>query len=71
MAPLEFDGRTDSLFQPYSPDGRRHMEYLRDRGSFTDVPFDTITAEFQSFYPRMGKARLEGSFAAEVERTSH
>lgn len=68
VAPLEFDGRTDSLFQPYSPDGRRHMEYLRDRGTFADVPFATITADFDAFYPRMAGRRLEGTFASEVER---
>lgn len=67
VAPLDFDGRTDSLFQPYSPDGRRHMEYLRDRGAFADVPFETITADFHTFYPRMGKGRIEGTFASEVE----
>ena len=67
VAPLDFDGRTDSLFQPYSPDGRRHMEYLRDRGAFADVPFETIIADFHTFYPRMGKGRIEGTFAAEVE----
>lgn len=66
VAPLEFTGEADSLFQPYSPDGRRHMEYLRDRGTYADVPFETIYADFQTFYPRMGKAPLEGTFAAEV-----
>lgn len=71
VAPLEFNGREDSLFQPYSGDGRRYMEYLRDRGTFADVPFDTIWADFQSFYPRMGK-RIEGAaFADEVERKQH
>lgn len=68
VTPLEFDGRTDSLFQPYSPDGRRHMEYLKDRGAFADVPFDTIAADFKTFYPRMGGQRLEGTFASEVDR---
>ena len=71
VAPLEFDGRTDSLFQPYSPDGRRHMEYLHDRGAFDDVPFDTIYADFQAFYPHMGAGRIEGTFASEVETKSH
>lgn len=71
VAPLEFDGRTDSLFQPYSPDGRRHMEYLRDRGTFADVPFETIRADFQTFYPRMGQSRIEGTFASEVEAKPH
>lgn len=66
---LDFDGRSDSLFQPYSADGRRHMEYLKDRGTFADVPFETIRADLYAFYPRMmGAERLEGSFALEVER---
>jgi transglutaminase-like putative cysteine protease len=29
LRPLEFDGSTDSLFQPFDQGGRRHMEYLR------------------------------------------
>ena len=31
--PLDFDGRSDSILQPFDLSGRRHMEYLRDRGS--------------------------------------
>lgn len=71
VAPLDFDGAKDSLFQPFSTDGRRHMEYLNDRGTFADVPFETIRADFSAFYPRMGiAAPLEGSFASEVERSA-
>lgn len=68
VAPLEFDGREDSLFQPYSDDGRRFMQYLRDRGTFADVPFETIRADLASFYPRLAKAPITGAFADEVER---
>ncbi|MDX2204207.1 MAG: transglutaminase domain-containing protein [Hyphomicrobiaceae bacterium] len=68
VAPLAFDGRQDSLFQPYSADGRRHMQYLRDRGTFADVPFATIRADFESFYPGMRKTPIAGAFADEVER---
>ena len=28
------------------------MEYLRDRGSFTDVPLDAILADFRHVYPK-------------------
>jgi transglutaminase-like putative cysteine protease len=35
---LPFDGVTDSLFQPCDRGGRRHLEYLRARGSYADVP---------------------------------
>ncbi len=53
IAPLEFDGATDSLFQPVDLAGRRHMEYLADRGAFADVPFETIVADFKKFYPKL------------------
>ncbi|MBT07013.1 MAG: hypothetical protein CMM32_08905 [Rhodospirillaceae bacterium] len=49
--PLEFNGREDSLFHPYDSSGRRHMEYIRERGSFVDVPFDLIMSTFNEYYP--------------------
>ena len=51
VKPLEFDGRTDSLFHPFDEDNRRHMEYLRDRGSYDDVPADEIKRVFSLTYP--------------------
>jgi len=52
VKPLEWDGATDSIFHPFDEDNRRHMEYLRDRGSFTDVPVDDIQKVFRETYPR-------------------
>jgi transglutaminase-like putative cysteine protease len=68
IAPLEFDGKTDSLFHAFDPQGRQHMEYLLDRGPYPDVPADTIIAEFARYYPSMmTKGAIEGDFKAEVE----
>jgi transglutaminase-like putative cysteine protease len=53
VKPLEFDGREDSVFHPFDEDDRRHMEYLRDRGSFADVPVAEIQAAFRETYPRL------------------
>jgi hypothetical protein len=50
---LEFDGRADSLFQPTDLAGRRHMEYLRDRGARADVPVAEIMAAFAAHYPAL------------------
>ena len=50
---LEFDGETDSLFHPFDNAGQRHMEYIKDRGTFADVPFDTIKAEIRRMYPSL------------------
>jgi transglutaminase-like putative cysteine protease len=64
---LEFDGETDSLFQPFDRAGRRHMEYLKDRGPFADVPFDTIKADFLKTYPSLMSGHgLAGDFRAEA-----
>ncbi len=64
---LEFDGETDSLLQPFDRAGRQHMEYLKDRGPFADVPFDTIQAEFFKTYPSLMSGHgLAGDFRSEA-----
>lgn len=52
VKPLEFDGRADSIFHPFDQDNRRHMEYLRDRGTYADVPVADIQKAFKEAYPR-------------------
>jgi transglutaminase-like putative cysteine protease len=52
VRPLEFDGRHDSLFHEYDQGGRRHMEYVRQRGHYPDVPYAEILADFRKTYPR-------------------
>jgi len=44
LRPVEFDGRRDALLPSTALDGRRHIEYVEDRGFFEDVPFDAIMA---------------------------
>ena len=51
VKPLEFDGRADSIFHPFDEDDRRHMEYVRDRGSHADVPVEEIISAFRDAYP--------------------
>ncbi len=53
VKPLEFDGREDSVFHPYDEENRRHMEYLRDRGSHADVPVADIMRVFGEVYPAL------------------
>jgi transglutaminase-like putative cysteine protease len=52
VRPLEFDGRSDSLFHPFDADNRRHMEYLHQRGSYADVPVEEIQRAFRELYPK-------------------
>jgi len=67
VLPLEFDGREDSIFHPFDADGRQHMEYVAERGSFADMPFAAIRENFLEFYPDlMAKSAKAGDFAAEA-----
>mgnify|MGYP001825773512 CR=1 FL=1 len=64
---LEFDGTDDALMHPYDQAGNRHMEYLRQRGSFDDLPLEQILSDFAEIYPSMvdrktGDAAIDESF---------
>lgn len=63
---LDFDGRHDSLFHEFDQAGNRHMEYIRDRGDFVDVPFDDIIATFRAEYRPELLGGIEGDFQAEA-----
>jgi transglutaminase-like putative cysteine protease len=66
VKPLEFDGRNDSIFHPLDADDRRHMEYLRSRGSHADVPVAEIQKVFRETYPALyglGKEAAKETFA--------
>jgi transglutaminase-like putative cysteine protease len=67
---LEFDGTGDALMHPFDTSGRQHMEYLRQRGSYDDLPLDEIMATFAEIYgegmmggPRPGSAEAAGDAA--------
>lgn len=62
VAPLEFNGREDSIFQEYDRHDqgeRKFMEYLYDHGTFDDVPREYIITVLQKHYPHLfaGSAR--------------
>jgi len=56
VAPLEFNGREDSMFQPYNLEKDQFMEYVADLGTYHDVPVDVIVAGWESAY---GKDRVK------------
>jgi transglutaminase-like putative cysteine protease len=57
--PITFDGRTDALMHPYDGNGDQYMEYVRDRGQHTDLPFDALMSTFREYYG-------EGMFTADA-----
>ena len=50
LLPLEFDGISDSIYHPFDRAGNRHMEYVRQRGTFNDLPLAEIVATFREIY---------------------
>lgn len=50
VAPMEFDGVHDAIFQEYDHASRRFMEYVEDHGSHVDIPFDAMIAAWKHHY---------------------
>jgi transglutaminase-like putative cysteine protease len=50
LRPLDFDGRTDSIYHPFDLEGNKHMEYLGYRGEFVDAPIDQMIETFRKEY---------------------
>lgn len=66
VSPLEFDGSDDAMFQAYDEKGNRFMEYVKDRGTFADLPYDYIMKGFREFYPNFLKKGIpEGNMIDE------
>jgi transglutaminase-like putative cysteine protease len=65
LKPLEFDGRSDSLFHEFDRAGNKHMEYIRFRGTYADVPYAEIIATFVEEYGEEDEG-LDGDFEAEA-----
>jgi len=69
---LEFDPDHDTLMHPFDRQGRQHMEYIRQRGSYDDLPLDAIFETFLELYPGWqrgpdGRIRRAGTEVARDE----
>jgi len=53
VLPLDFDGEHDALFHPFTADGRAHMEYVRYRGTYDELPFEEIMTDFRQVFARI------------------
>ncbi|MBS42634.1 MAG: transglutaminase [Nocardioides sp.] len=53
VPPVDFDGENDALMHAFTADGTQHMEYVRDRGVFQDLPLAAILAELRDTYGPM------------------
>ena len=53
VLPLDFDGEHDSQMHPYNSSNQRHMEYVRQRGEFDDLPYEELKADMLRMYPQL------------------
>ncbi|WP_310451324.1 transglutaminase family protein [Sulfuritalea sp.] len=53
VLPLDFDGEHDSQMHPYNSSNQRHMEYVKQRGEFDDLPYDELVADMLRMYPQL------------------
>jgi hypothetical protein len=51
VLPTEFDGASDAILQEYDAQRNLRMEYLRDHGFWSDLPFGRIKEDFEGYYP--------------------
>jgi hypothetical protein len=58
LIPVEFDGHSNAVFHPQNLEGRPHIEYVIDHGTYDDLPIDEILSAFDKLY-RL-KATLDG-----------
>lgn len=54
VAPLDWDGKTDSMFQA-SVGNKQFMEYVHFYGEFPDVPVALMNSEMKKYYPHLFK----------------
>lgn len=57
IAPLEFNGRDDSIFSEFNRENRRFMEYVAYHEPSADIPLDRIIAAWEREY---GAERVRG-----------
>ena len=53
VAPLEFDGTKDSIFQQFDESGAVFMDYLHEYGDFSDFPYELALSEMRRNYPHI------------------
>lgn len=56
VKPLIFDGHSDALFHEYNTSNDQHMEYIKDHGTFVEVPRQKIVSTYIETYSNMASS---------------
>jgi predicted GIY-YIG superfamily endonuclease len=65
VLPVELDGANDALMHPVDPRGNPYIEYVAERGSYLDLPYDGIQGSIRSTY---GEPVLRVAWEARARR---
>lgn len=68
FGPVEFDGIHDAVFSRFTVEGKIHIEYIKDRGYFEDVPTDYILETWMKIYGAESLDRLNSYLEDERAR---
>lgn len=64
--PVEFDGINDALLHPKDINGHLHAEYIKDHGSFADLPLKFIHNLFNETYGPITPKRIKEMITNQV-----
>jgi len=53
IIPVEFSPDKDCLMKKLTNDGKKHIEYIKDFGLYSDVKFEQIYQWFDEYYPHI------------------
>jgi transglutaminase-like putative cysteine protease len=67
VAPLEFNGEEDAIFQQFSLNGERFIEYVEVIGSFDDMPHERFIQELRKHYGHLFDSNSEKTHRFKVE----
>ena len=67
VAPLEFDGVRDAVFQAFDPAAGRFMEVVTDHGVFEDLPFDAMLLAWQTHYVSVRRGLWAGDAGTRLD----
>jgi transglutaminase-like putative cysteine protease len=70
LLPLDFDGRSDSIYHAFDRSGQRHMEYVKHRGAFDDMPLARIQRDFAALYGGFEALSAQATQATQATRAS-
>lgn len=65
---LDFDGQKDSIYHPFDLEGNEHMEYVKFRGEFDDVPLELMLETFSKLHRNRQPSDDNADFDADVDR---